>query len=94
VRSAKNVHALGSRHSFNGVADSSIAQISTLKLSDISLNAAAGTVTVGAGIKYGDLAKELDHRGFALDNLASLPHISVGGAISTATHGSGVNNGT
>jgi xylitol oxidase len=29
------------------------------------------------------------HEGLALHNLASLPHISVGGAVATATHGSG-----
>jgi xylitol oxidase len=31
--------------------------------------------------------------GVALHNLASLPHISVAGAVATATHGSGVTNG-
>src|ERR671920_999527 len=31
--------------------------------------------------------------GLALHNLASLPHISVAGAVATATHGSGVTNG-
>jgi xylitol oxidase len=35
----------------------------------------------------------LNARGLALANLASLPHISVGGAVATATHGSGVRNG-
>src|SRR5690606_33944883 len=47
------------------------------------------TVTVGAGIRYGDLATDLQAAGWALPNLASLPHISVGGAIATGTHGSG-----
>jgi alditol oxidase len=51
------------------------------------------TVTVSAGMKYGDLAKYLHENGFALHNLASLPHISVAGACATATHGSGMNNG-
>src|SRR6202034_1914439 len=32
-------------------------------------------------------------RGVPLHNLASLPHISVAGAIATATHGSGLHNG-
>jgi xylitol oxidase len=85
--------ALGTRHSFNGIADSQIAQISTLKLNDVTLDAKASTVTVGAGIRYGDLAVLLDAKGFALHNLASLPHISVGGACATATHGSGMGNG-
>ena len=38
---------------------------------------------------YGRLANELHEHGLALHNLASLPHISVGGAIATGTHGSG-----
>ena len=93
VRSLTGARALGTRHSFNGIADSTVAQISTLKLKDVDLNPASSTVTVGAGIRYGDLAVLLDHQGFALHNLASLPHISVGGACATATHGSGMRNG-
>src|ERR1700692_2379096 len=83
VRSVAGVRALGTRHSFNGIADSQIAQISTLKLKDVTLDAKASTVTVGAGIRYGDLAVLLDAKGFALHNLASLPPISVGGAWAT-----------
>ena len=59
----------------------------------VSLDATASTVTVEAGIKYGELAPYLHQKGYALHNLASLPHISVGGSITTATHGSGIKNG-
>src|SRR5262249_34498381 len=52
----------------------------------------ANTVTVGAGVRYGDLAPVIDAKGFALHNLASLPHISVAGATATGTHGSGIHN--
>ena len=93
VRSVTGVRALGTRHSFNGIADSQIAQISTLQLKDVHLDPNGHSVTVGAGIRYGDLAVQLDAKGFALHNLASLPHISVGGACATATHGSGMGNG-
>jgi alditol oxidase len=51
------------------------------------------TVTVEAGITYGQLCRQLDGTGYALHNLASLPHISVAGACATATHGSGDRNG-
>ena len=44
-------------------------------------------------MSYGQLCPELDRQGFALHNLASLPHISIAGACATATHGSGVKNG-
>ncbi len=93
VRSLSRLRALGTRHSFNGIADSDSAQISTLALKDVKIDAAAKTATVGAGIKYGELALILDKAGFALANMASLPHISVGGSIATATHGSGLRNG-
>jgi xylitol oxidase len=93
VRSVTGVRALGTRHAFNGIADSQIAQISTLKLRDISLDSNASTVTVGAGIRYGNLATVLDARGYALHNLASLPHIAVGGACGTVTRGAGMGNG-
>ena len=93
VRSVTQVRALGTRHCFNGIADSTVAQISTLRLGSFHLNAAERTVRVGAGIKYGDLAVQLDRAGFALHNMASLPHISVAGSIATATHGSGIRNG-
>ncbi|MGB3801344.1 MAG: D-arabinono-1,4-lactone oxidase, partial [Lewinella sp.] len=43
--------------------------------------------------RYGDFAEELHNRGYALHNLASLPHITVAGACATGTHGSGVENG-
>ena len=50
-------------------------------------------MTVAAGITYGKLSPYLESKGFALHNLASLPHISVAGACTTATHGSGEKNG-
>lgn len=93
VRATPHLRALGSRHSFNAIADSPDNQISLHALHTIDLDPAAKTVTVGAGVRYGDLAPVIDARGFALHNLASLPHISVAGAIATATHGSGLHNG-
>jgi len=93
IRSVAGVRALGTRHSFNGIADSKIAQISTLKLRGVTVDPKACTATVGAGISYGDLAVILDAEGFALHNMASLPHISIGGACATATHGSGMRSG-
>ncbi|MBV9264532.1 MAG: FAD-binding protein, partial [Acidobacteriaceae bacterium] len=93
VKSCSKLKALGTRHSFNGIADDEANQISLEKLKSISLDADARTVTVEAGVRYGDLAPYLDARGWAVHNLASLPHISVAGARSTATHGSGNKNG-
>jgi xylitol oxidase len=93
VSSHSHLKALGARHSFNGIADSAVDQISLTHFDQIELDAKARTVTVGAGVTYGQLAPYIDSRGFAVHNLASLPHISVVGACATATHGSGNNNG-
>jgi xylitol oxidase len=93
VTSCTRLRALGSRHSFNAIADSTANQLSTKLLNETTLDEKARTVTVGAGITYGQLSPWLDARGYALHNLASLPHISVAGAIATATHGSGLKNG-
>ena len=94
VKDHTKIKALGTKHCFNRIADSSNNLISTSKLNKVlSLDTANNTVTVEAGIKYGELAPYLDSRGFALHNMASLPHISVGGSIATATHGSGIKNG-
>ena len=59
----------------------------------VALDPKARTVTVEAGMSYGQLCPYLHEKGFALHNLASLPHISIAGACATATHGSGVKNG-
>jgi len=94
VKTSNKLKALGTRHCFNNIADSKDGFLS-LKPMDkvIALDAAKRTVVVGAGITYGQLCPYLDDKGFALHNLASLPHISVAGACSTATHGSGQKNG-
>ena len=60
---------------------------------DIVVDHAAGTVSCSAAVRYGELAEALEPEGVALRNLASLPHISVAGAVATATHGSGDANG-
>ena len=85
--------ALGARHSFNAIADSREEQISLRHFDQMELDAKNRTVTVGAGVTYGQLAQYIDSRGFAVHNMASLPHISVVGACATGTHGSGNGNG-
>lgn len=93
LRTEQKLKVLGTRHCFNHIADSRHCLLSLAHMKDITLDETARTVTVGAGVKYGELGPYLDQRGFALHNLASLPHIGVAGAITTATHGSGEKNG-
>jgi xylitol oxidase len=93
IAKAPAVRVLGSRHSFNDIADSS--ELITLEdmTRKIVFDHAAGTVSFNAALKYGELVGALGAEGVALHNLASLPHISVAGAVATATHGSGDANG-
>ena len=85
---------LGSRHSFNDIADTTGDLVSLARMPRVfELDRAARTVTVDGGVRYGELCGPLDAAGFALHNLASLPHISVAGACATATHGSGDRSG-
>ena len=93
VKSRSLLKAVGARHSFNGIADSTGDQISLKYLDQMVVDPKSRTVSVGAGVTYGRLAPYLDDQGYALHNLASLPHISVAGACATATHGSGNKNG-
>ena len=93
VKKCAKLRALGTRHSFSTIADSTENQVSLKKFDSIDIDEKAHTVTVGAGVKYGQLAPVIDAKGYALHNLASLPHISVAGAIATGTHGSGIHNG-
>lgn len=94
VSASAKVRAVGSRHSFNTIADTSGDQLSMASLERVvDIDTQAHTVTVDGGIKYGELATHLHERRWALANLASLPHISVAGACATGTHGSGAGNG-
>jgi alditol oxidase len=95
VARAGRVRAVGGGHSFADLADTSGTLVSTLSLPhEIDLDSEAPSVRVAAGVTYTELARSLHPRGFALRNLASLPHLTVGGACATGTHGSGVGNGS
>jgi xylitol oxidase len=94
VKGHDSLKALGTRHCFNGIADSRHALISLKPMDQVvALDPEARAVTVEAGMSYGQLCPYLHEKGFALHNLASLPHISIAGACATATHGSGIKNG-
>ena len=94
ISSSAKVRARGSAHCFNSIADTNSVSINLEKMpADIQIDKDARTVRVPAGLKYGELATALHERGWAIHNMASLPHISVAGAVATATHGSGAENG-
>lgn len=92
VAGRDRVRALGSRHSFSEVADGPGTLVSLEELPD-EITVSGQQVSVPAATRYGVLAEFLQERGLALPNMASLPHISVAGAVATGTHGSGDANG-
>lgn len=94
VAASKSCRVVGSAHSFSRIVATTGALISLADLpTRIEIDAASSTVTVSGATLYGELAIALHAAGFALHNLASLPHISVAGACATGTHGSGIGNG-
>lgn len=94
VKRSDKVRVLGSRHSFNSIADTPHDLISLQDLDPgIGIDREQNKVKVAGGVRYGELCEALHREGFAIHNLASLPHISIAGACATATHGSGNQNG-
>lgn len=93
VVSCRRLRVVGSRHSFTAISDGD--EVVTLEdlPGDVTIDRNAQTVSLPSHLRYGQLADRLASEGLALANLASLPHISVAGAVATATHGSGVTNG-
>ena len=93
VAHSTKVRALGSRHSFSDIADTTGVLVRLDDMPSVfEIDTAAATVKVSANMRYAELAQRLHAQGWAVHNLASLPHISIAGACATATHGSGVGN--
>src|SRR5262245_5057562 len=93
VAGTRHIRALGTAHSFNRIADGPGDLVSVADITEsMRIDRDAGRVTIPAGIRYGELAQQLNMAGFALGNLGPRPHISVAGAVATGTHGSGVRN--
>ena len=92
VAASTRIRALGSGHSFSTLLEAPGELVSVAGLPPV-MRLDGSSVTVAGGVRYGELATYLDRAGFALPNLGSLPHISVAGACSTGTHGSGDGNG-
>ena len=95
MRTHDRVLAIGSAHSFSRAAVGPGLHIGTAELEGgIDIAPDRTCVTVPAGIRYAELGTALYEQGLALAAMASLPHISVGGAVATGTHGSGDAIGT
>lgn len=83
------LRVVGSRHCFNDLVDSEqLVSLDALP-AVMDVDASRRTVRVAGAVRFGALGTHLHERGWALHNLASLPHLSIAGAVATATHGSG-----
>jgi xylitol oxidase len=93
IRTHPKIRARGTAHCFNEIANTSSYAINIgLMPKTVEIDSGTNSVTVAAGLTYGELAPLLHAQGWALSNMASLPHISIAGSISTGTHGSGIKN--
>jgi len=93
IRTNQKIRARGTAHCFNEIANTSSYAINLAKMpKTITVDPEKKSVLVAAGLSYGELAPVLHAQGWALSNMASLPHISIAGSISTGTHGSGIKN--
>lgn len=81
---------VGTRHSFNRLGDTPGTLVSVADLpARVEVDPARRQATVSAGLSCGAVAEALHAQGWALPTMASLPHISLAGAVATGTHGSG-----
>ena len=90
VAGERQVHAVGTGHSFSAVADTRGALVSVAGLpEEFEVVAGGDAIRASAGMTFAELAPRMEAAGLALHNMGSLPHISLAGAFSTGTHGSG-----
>ncbi len=89
VRGAAAVHVVGTGHSFSPIADTTGTLVSLSAMPPV-FEVSGLTARVGAGMTLAQLAPLLDDAGLALHTMPSLPHITIAGAVATATHGSGL----
>ncbi|MFD7642405.1 D-arabinono-1,4-lactone oxidase [Kitasatospora sp. NPDC059795] len=88
------IRAAGTGHSFNqlAVTDGLLVDL-TRHTGIVSVDRAAPSVTVRSGTRLGDLATALRRIGLALPNIGTLAEQTVGGALATGNHGTGLSFG-
>ncbi|MEW6057413.1 MAG: D-arabinono-1,4-lactone oxidase [Bdellovibrionota bacterium] len=95
VRESQKLHAVGSGHSFNGCVETKGTLINTKRLNRIlEVDRTHGRVRVEAGMVLSDFNDALAKLGLALPSLGDVAYQTLGGVVSTATHGSGMKWGT
>ncbi len=85
-----SVKAIGSGHSFTGIAVAAGAQLDLTDLAGLTaIDESTGLVTLAAGTKLRDASALLHEHGLAFENLGDIDVQSISGAVSTGTHGTG-----
>jgi FAD-linked oxidoreductase len=91
ARDGLEIHAVGSGHSFTDCAASAGVTVDTTGMRRvISVDRGRLQITVEAGIKLHELGPVLAANGMALENQGDIDRQSIAGAVSTATHGTGL----
>jgi FAD/FMN-containing dehydrogenase len=92
VRSGRKIRCVGTGHSWSELIPSGDVLVNTDNLNRIiKIDKVANTATIQAGAKLEHLNVQLWDEGFAFKNIGSIARQSLAGAISTGTHGSGIN---
>ena len=87
----RRVRVAGSGHSFTDAACTDGVMLSLDGVNRmLDVDRSSGLVRVEAGIVIGDLAERLAGHGLAMENQGDIDKQTIAGAISTATHGTGV----
>ncbi len=95
ARDGLTVKAIGSGHSFTGVAVAPGVQLLPDRLDSVhSVDRASGLVTVDAGIPLHRLNPLLARHDLAMEILGDIDRQTIAGAVSTGTHGSGARFGS
>ena len=93
-REKNRIKVVGTGHSFSGIARPEEVVVSLGNLSGIiRIDRESSTVVVRAGTTIADLNIELHRHGLAMPNLGDVTYQSIAGALSTATHGTGLRLG-
>ena len=91
VSNKQRVKVVGSGHSFTGISVPDEVMIDLGKMNRIiNVDRARGLITVQAGIVLSDLNAHLESHGLSMPNLGDVTYQTLAGAVSTSTHGTGL----
>ncbi len=88
----RKIRALGSGHSWSDVVRSEDVVLDLRAFSSVEVDAASGSVKVGAGCTLAELLRQLRRRGLTLPTVGAIAKQTVAGAVATGTHGSGASS--